>query len=61
MNNEFHNSPLSGMLEVLVLASAIFQLTPFFDFIGHSMLLELVKGFGLVTLDPLPLCELGGF
>ena len=39
VDNEFHD-----MFEVLVLA---FALVPFWDFIGHSTLLELGQGFGL--------------
>ena len=33
---------------------------PFCDMIGHSTILELAQGFGLVTPDPFSSRELGG-
>ena len=40
------------MIEVLVLASALFHSTPLCGLIGRSTLMETAQGFGLVTPDP---------
>ena len=53
LNDEFHNITLSGAIEILVFT------LPFCNLIGCSMLLQLAKGFGLVTPDPFSSHELG--